>query len=63
MKSRHRAHVTLLGLSFLLLEMAMAWAQSETELIRGAKQDGKVMFWSAMRNEDNQALVEGFEAK
>ena len=63
MKSRHRAYGTLVALSFLLLEMAMAWAQSETELIRGAKQEGKVMFWSAMRNEDNQALVEGFEAK
>ena len=63
MKSRHRAYRMVVALSFLLLEIGMAWAQSETELIRGAKQEGKVMFWSAMRNEDNQALVEGFEAK
>lgn len=63
MKSRRRAYGALVALSFLLLELAMVWAQSETELIRGAKQEGRVMFWSAMRNEDNQALVEGFEAK
>ena len=63
MKSRRRGWGALIAFSFLLLESAFAWAQSETELIRGAKQEGKVMFWSAMRNEDNQALVEGFEAK
>jgi iron(III) transport system substrate-binding protein len=40
-----------------------AWAQSEDELIRGAKTEGKVVFWSSMRIEDSRALAAGFEAK
>jgi iron(III) transport system substrate-binding protein len=40
-----------------------AWAQSEDELIRGAKKEGKVVFWSSMRIEDSRALAAGFEAK
>lgn len=40
-----------------------AWAQSEDELIRGAKKEGKVVFWSSMRVEDSRALAAGFEAR
>lgn len=40
-----------------------AWAQSEDELIRGAKKEGKVVFWSSMRIEDSRALAVGFEAR
>lgn len=40
-----------------------AWAQSEDELIRGAKKEGKVVFWSSMRIEDSKALAAGFEAR
>ena len=40
-----------------------AWAQSEDELIRGAKKEGKVVFWSSMRIEDSRALAAGFEAR
>jgi len=39
------------------------WAQSEDELIRGAKKEGKVVFWSSMRIEDSRALAAGFEAR
>ncbi|HEX9445152.1 MAG TPA: extracellular solute-binding protein [Candidatus Binatia bacterium] len=40
-----------------------AWAQSEDELVRGAKKEGQVVFWSSMRIEDSRALAAGFEAK
>src|SRR5262249_58229523 len=40
-----------------------AWAQSEDELIRGAKKEGKVVFRSSMRIEDSRALAAGFEAR
>lgn len=39
------------------------WAQSEDELIRGARKEGQVVFWSSMRIEDSKALATGFEAK
>ena len=42
---------------------ANTWAQPEDELIRGAKKEGKVVFWSSMRVEDSRALAAGFEAK
>jgi iron(III) transport system substrate-binding protein len=61
-----RDHKRLGGL-FLLVQLfvgiTVAWSQDEAELVRGAKKEGKVMFWSAMRVEDNQALVAGFEAR
>jgi iron(III) transport system substrate-binding protein len=53
----------LIVLSCIVSALGTARGQSEADLVRGAKQEGKVMFWSAMRIEDNQALVEGFEAK
>ena len=37
--------------------------RSEDELIRGAKKEGKVVFWSSMRIEDSKALAAGFEAR
>ncbi len=49
----------LVGLAFT----SRAAAQSEDELIRGAKKEGQVLFWSSMRIEDSRALVAGFEAK
>jgi iron(III) transport system substrate-binding protein len=38
-------------------------AQSEDELIGGARKEGQVVFWSSMRIEDSKALATGFEAK
>jgi iron(III) transport system substrate-binding protein len=54
------------GLVLMLVILATAfyaWAQSEDELIRGAKKEGKVAFWSSMRIEDSKALAAGFEAR
>ena len=45
------------------LTASCAWAQSEDELIRGAKKEGKVVFWSSMRIDDSKALAAGFEAR
>lgn len=63
MKKYRRVYGTLIVLTCMLFDLGTAWPQSEAELVRGAKQEGKVMFWSAMRIEDNQALADGFEAK
>lgn len=63
MSGYRKLYQTLIVLAAIHFGLAAAWGQSEAELVRGAKQEGKVMFWSAMRIEDNQALVEGFEAK
>jgi iron(III) transport system substrate-binding protein len=38
-------------------------AQSHDELVRGAKKEGRVVFWSSMRIEDSRALAAGFESK
>jgi iron(III) transport system substrate-binding protein len=50
-------------LLLVLFTTAHAWAQSEEELIRAAKKEGKVVFWSSMRIDDSKALAVGFEAK
>jgi iron(III) transport system substrate-binding protein len=63
MRGYRKLYRTLIILAAIHFGLAAAWGQSEADLVRGAKQEGKVMFWSAMRIEDNQALVEGFEAK
>ena len=42
---------------------AMARAQTEAELISGAKKEGRVSFWSGMRIDDARAIAQGFEAK
>jgi iron(III) transport system substrate-binding protein len=54
------------GLVLMLVLFATApyvGAQSEDELIRGAKKERKVVFWSSMRIEDSRSLAAGFEAK
>ena len=54
------------GSAWLLVQLAMASyarAQSEAELIAGAKKETKVVFWSSMRIEDSRALAAGFEAR
>jgi len=48
---------------FLLATASYVWAQSEAELIAGAKKEGKVVFWSSMRIEDSRALAAGFEVR
>ena len=58
------ARVTLLIiLSGCLLTASQAGAQTEAELIAGAKKEGKVVFWSSMRIDDSKALAAGFEAR
>ena len=47
----------------LLLAAIQARAQSEAELVRGAKKEGKVVYWTTMRLPDAQALAQGFESK
>ena len=54
------------GSAWLLVLLAMASyarAQSEADLIAGAKKEAKVVFWSSMRIEDSRALAAGFEAR
>src|SRR4029077_17538916 len=40
-----------------------ARAQSEDDLVQGAKKEGRVVFWSSMRIDDAKALASGFETK
>ena len=42
---------------------AIARAQTEAELINGAKKEGRVSFWSGMRIDDARAMAQSFEAK
>ena len=60
-KANHDAPLVFLLMFFAFT--SSAWAQAEEELIRGAKKEGKVVFWSSMRVEDSKALVAGFETK
>jgi iron(III) transport system substrate-binding protein len=55
--------IFVLELGVLCAAFVHAFAQSEEELIRGAKKEGQVMFWSSMRVDDSKALTTGFEAK
>jgi iron(III) transport system substrate-binding protein len=57
-----------IALSYLLLGTTLlplnsVEAQPEDELVRGAKKEGKVVFWSSMRIEDSRALAAGFETR
>jgi iron(III) transport system substrate-binding protein len=52
-----------LGLMVLCVFIAHALAQSEDELIRGARKEGQVVFWSSMRIDDSKSLASGFETK
>lgn len=47
----------------LCAALSPAFAQPEEELIRGARKEGQVMFWSSMQIDDSKALAAGFEAK
>jgi iron(III) transport system substrate-binding protein len=50
-------------LSVLLLTALAARAQSEADLIPGARKEREVVFWSSMRIDDSKSLAAGFEAK
>ena len=50
-------------LGVLCVISANAFAQSEEELIRGAKKETQVVFWSSMRIDDSKALAAGFETR
>ena len=52
-----------LGLIVQCVFIAHALAQSEDELIRGARKEGQVVFWSSMRIDDSKSLASGFETK
>ena len=62
MRNRATTLATLILFSALSAASA-ARAQSEADLIAGAKKEAKVTFWSSMRIEDSRALAAGFEAK
>jgi iron(III) transport system substrate-binding protein len=55
--------IFVLELGVLCAALGHAFAQSEEELIRGAKKEGQVVFWSSMRLDDSKALTAGFEAR
>ena len=55
--------IFVLELAVLCAAFVHAFAQSEEELIRGAKKEGQAVFWSSMRVDDSKALTTGFEAK
>src|SRR5262245_16206686 len=54
---------TLLLLAVVMLDGIQARAQSEAELVLGAKKEGKVVYWTTMRVPDAQALADAFEGK
>jgi iron(III) transport system substrate-binding protein len=54
-----------LALSIILsaFSFSSAYAQSEDELIAGAKKEAKVTFWSGMALDDSRLVAAGFEKK
>jgi iron(III) transport system substrate-binding protein len=56
-------YVGWITLVCLLLGSTSAQGQTENELVREAKKEGKVMFWSSMRIDDSRVLAAGFESK
>jgi iron(III) transport system substrate-binding protein len=58
-----RSYGTVVALVSLLLGAVQARGQSEDELVRGAKKEGKVVYWTTMRVPDAQALADAFESK
>jgi iron(III) transport system substrate-binding protein len=62
MQIRKLSRAALIVLA-LLLAAIQARAQSEAELVRGAKKEGKVVYWTTMRVPDAQALADAFEAR
>jgi iron(III) transport system substrate-binding protein len=64
MKShKDNAGIAILILAMLGMYSSAVIAQSEEDLVRQAKKEGKVMFWTSMRLDDAKALGDGFEAK
>jgi iron(III) transport system substrate-binding protein len=61
--ARKKIRCFVLALCGVLAVADRVWAQSEDELMRGARKEGQVVFWSSMRVEDSKALATGFEAK
>jgi iron(III) transport system substrate-binding protein len=61
MKAARDSGLVLLIVLFAIASYARA--QSEAELVAGAKKETKVVFWSSMRIEDSRALAAGFEAR
>ena len=61
--TRKKIRWIVLALCSVLSPSDRLWAQSEDELIRGARKEGQVVFWSSMRIDDSKALATGFEAK
>jgi len=55
--------IFMFSLWILIFAAPQARGQSESELERSAKKEGRVVFWSSMRIEDSRALAAGFEAK
>jgi iron(III) transport system substrate-binding protein len=51
------------ALMFLFIAAFQVSAQTEAELMSGAKKEGKVVYWTTMRLPDAQALAQGFESK
>jgi hypothetical protein len=51
------------ALIILFITPVRAQAQTEAELIREAKKEARVVYWTTMRAPDAQALAQGFEAK
>jgi iron(III) transport system substrate-binding protein len=58
-----RTYGTVVVLVALFLATVQAGAQSEEDLVRGAKKEGKVVYWTTMRILDAQALADAFESK
>jgi iron(III) transport system substrate-binding protein len=61
--ARKKIQCFVLALCAVLASVGWLRAQSEEELIRGAKKEGQVVFWSSMRIDDSKALATGFEGK
>ena len=53
----------LLSTFLLAFPFNSAYAQSEDELVAGAKKEAKVTFWSGMALDDSRLVASGFEKK
>jgi iron(III) transport system substrate-binding protein len=58
-----RTYGTAVLLAALSLTAVQVRAQGEEDLVRGAKKEGKVVYWTTMRAPDAKALADAFEAK
>jgi iron(III) transport system substrate-binding protein len=58
-----RTGAAVVALIALVMGAVQAAAQSEEELTREAKKEGKVVYWTTMRLPDAQALANAFESR